>query len=258
MSNTLTAIITVWKRNNLKRQIDAILDSTERPSRIIVFQNESNIDITSVIKEYKIEHVHAAQTNFKYHARFALCLGIDSDYFAVYDDDTIPGKKWHSTAIETSTALDAIVGSNGRSYLREISQQFASGGVSNGQFSEKPIPSDIVGHAWVLKKQHICNMFSVPVSDYSTGEDIHLSLVNKTFFQVNTVVPPQPQKQPDTWGDCEPALGLDEHASYLRFADHNTNRNNLFEFWLAKGWRPYYSSRQKGSSITAEFQGWTS
>lgn len=256
----LTAILTVWKRNNLEKQIQAVQSSSIKPSRIIVFQNESHVDVSPLIAKYKVEHVHAVSTNFKYHARFAMCLGIESEFFAIYDDDTVPGEKWHEVGIEASEKLNAITGSNGRSYLSSYRQQIPSGGVSNGQFSTQVTPSDIVGHAWLIKKEHICNMFSYPVSDFSTGEDIHLSLVNKTYFGVDTVVPPQPELHPEMWGDREPALGLDEFASFKTNVNHNTSRHKLFEEWRSRGWKPYYSGElpEGGEKIAVTFQGWAS
>lgn len=246
--NFLTVILSVWKRETLKRQLEAIYNGTLLPNRTIIYQNECHVDISSIAKEYDCERIKSIDHNHRYHARFSIPLFCDSEYFSIFDDDTIPGRKWHEYAASQAESLDGIIGANGRSFLTNINKQIATGGVSSGQFPEKAVYSDIVGHAWFAKKQHFHNMWSRKPLSLETGEDIHFSIVNKVFYGVNTFVPAQPKDDPDVWGDCDPQLGADLVASW-RGKEHTKARMRLYRDWLEAGWVPYYNFDKSSGKV---------
>lgn len=243
----LTVILSVWKRNNLESQIEAVLSNTLAPDRIMVYQNEAHIDISNIVKKFNLEHFWSVNFNHRYHSRFSIPLFVESKFFAIYDDDCIPGTSWHAHAKETLEELNVIVGSNGRSYFPEINKQIPTGGISNEQFSDRHTFADFVGHAWFVKREHIFNMWSKPPLTLDTGEDIHLSLVNKLYFDIATCVPAQPVNRPELWGDLKPELGTDKVASYKTLPQHKV-RNNLLRKWNDVGWMPTYKIKKNGSN----------
>ena len=78
MNDNINVILTVWKRDNLKVQLDAIQNQTANINEIYVYQNESHVDINYLKKDYKFNHVHSVDVNFKFHGRFTLPLLFNS------------------------------------------------------------------------------------------------------------------------------------------------------------------------------------
>ena len=236
---SIVAILNVWKRHTLEEQIKAVQANSVAPDRIIVYQNESHVDISDIIARYKVEHLWSLNFNRKYHARFKIPPFVNADYYAIFDDDTVPGPEWHRHAIETLEDKNCIVGINGRAFIPELKKQFPAGGVANNQFFKAPTMTDYCGHGWLLKKQHIMNMWSRTPATFETGEDTHISIVNRHYYGIPTFVPPQEKHLPNTWGTTKPQLGYGDVAS-LNARAHNVNREQLLQYWLDKGWKPFY------------------
>ena len=91
---SISVILTVWKRDNLEEQLQAIKNQTADVSDIYVYQNESHVDIEYLKEKYEFKHIHSKDFNFKFHGRFTLPLLFDTEYTAIFDDDTVPNKKW--------------------------------------------------------------------------------------------------------------------------------------------------------------------
>ena len=74
MNEKINVILTVWKRNNLEEQLEAIQNQTADIDTVYVYQNESHVDISHLKSKYNFQHVHMKDTNFKFHGRFTLPL----------------------------------------------------------------------------------------------------------------------------------------------------------------------------------------
>jgi glycosyltransferase involved in cell wall biosynthesis len=168
----ITAILTQYKRGHLEKQLKAINSQTKKPDRIIVFQNESHVDIESLRNLYNFELVRSDH-NTKYFGRFAYCLALESDFFMVLDDDIIPGPRCFEVYLRECERLNAIIGANGR--IAQLNPHAASlchppdTGIRNNS-----VLVDFVGHMWVFRKTWLFDMFSIPPKTLTTGEDMHL------------------------------------------------------------------------------------
>ena len=92
-------VLTQWKRNNLKYQLDSIYKQTLKPHYIVVFQNENHVDISDLKKQYNFIHVKS-DYNTKYFGRFSYFFTLPVDICIVMDDDIIPGKNCIKNYIE--------------------------------------------------------------------------------------------------------------------------------------------------------------
>ena len=88
----LLVCLTVYKRNNLEKQLESIYNQTIKPDYLIVFQNEKHINIDHLKEKYNFLHVKN-DFNTKFFGRFAYCFNFDVDYCMIFDDDIIPGCK---------------------------------------------------------------------------------------------------------------------------------------------------------------------
>ena len=224
----ISVILTVWKRDNFLQQANAIKNQTAKVDRIVVYQNENHVDLEQY-QDGSWEHIRSS-TNLKYHGRFTLPLLFTSEYTAIFDDDTIPAPKWLEHCITTSNDLNCIVGANGRNRSGR-----GSVGICDGRANEEPVRCDIVGHCWFFKTKWINYMWREPTVSFSTGEDIQFCASAKLYGNIDSFVPSQPIKQPEVWGDTNPLLGTDEHASW-KLPHHNPDREKLYDHYSKLGW----------------------
>jgi len=226
--NDISVILTVWKRDNLKEQLDAILNQTANINEIYVYQNESWVDISELKSKYNFTHIHSDK-NFKFHGRFVLPLLFDTKYTAIFDDDTIPAKNWLSHCKELCDEKNCIVGSNYRNYNGN------SGGLCDGKFNNKPVMGDIVGHCWFFKTKWIHHMWRNEAYTFENGEDIHFCASCKIYGGIDSYLPTQTKEEKHNWGDTNPVLGTDEHSTWKTHT-HNSIRTELYHHWQKKGW----------------------
>ena len=85
-------VLTQYKRNNLKKQLDSVKNQSLKPDYVVVFQNENHKDISELKKEYEFIHMKS-DYNTKYFGRFAACFTYPVDMCIIMDDDIIPGNK---------------------------------------------------------------------------------------------------------------------------------------------------------------------
>ena len=244
----ITAILTVWKRNNLSQQISQLVNQTKKPSQIWIYQNESHLDIRipeEVKKQYNISIIQSKDINFKFHGRFVLPLLCDTEYVAIFDDDTIPGTKWLENCLDTSKRNNCIVGANGRTMKSgfEDSNEQHMLAFGDGRPVEEEIEVDFVGHCWFFKAEWCRNLWKDRPLSWDNGEDIHLAAACQIYEGIKCYVPKMPTNDKALWGDLQPHLGSDEHASWKR-GTHAKLRSDIVRYWCEKGWQPMVCKRE--------------
>jgi len=236
IQNEITVIMTVWKRNNYRLQLEHIKSQSHVPHQIWIYQNEShvNIDISDEEKEeYNISIIQSKDINFKFHGRFVLPLLCDTEYCAIFDDDTIPSRNWLSHALTTSREYNCIIGANGRTLL--TSSEISTAGVGDGKPVTEDTKVDFVGHCWFFKTDWCRNMWRDRPFTWDNGEDIHLAASCYLYEGIECFVPHtlDSSTRPDTMYE----LGTDDVATW-RTASHGSLRQGVLDYWLDKGWRP--------------------
>lgn len=227
-------ILTVYKRNNLEEQIERILRQQGiRIQNIFVFQNESHVDVTDTIEKYEsygVHHIHNKTINTKFHGRFTVPLWSPCDYWAIFDDDTMPNPQWLLYAYTKSKKYNgAIIGANGRWADKK-------GGVGDGGPVEKDTVVDTVGHCWMFPQERIYTMFRDPASTLDNAEDIHFCCSAMLYDDVKCIVPRFSPYDTSNWPDVKNTLGHDEHATYKN-PEHKVLRKECYDYWKSKGWK---------------------
>ena len=239
----VAVLLTQWKRNNLKIQLEQIKKQTMKPDIIIVFQNENHINVDYLKDEYDFIHVKSS-FNTKYFGRFSYLLNINVDYCIVMDDDIVPGKNCIKNYIEQCIRTNGIIGGNGRIGL--LSPLYCGDGPHYdgcNRFSSKLThPNDVgirtqtkvdfVGHMWCFKKDWLYNMFSVEPYTMDTGEDMHFCFSCKVFGNINSYV--AEHKTNDDMSDIAfNKLAADEHASWR--TTKMSLRKSVEKYWVDLG-----------------------
>ena len=106
-------LLTVYKRNHIEQQLQAIYNQTIKPEYVIVFQNENHISIEHLKNKYNFIHLKS-DYNTKFFGRFTYCINFPVDICIILDDDIIPANKCLENYIKQCIELNAIIGGNGR------------------------------------------------------------------------------------------------------------------------------------------------
>jgi len=203
-------LLTQYKRPHLEKQLEAISKQTLKPDYLIVFQNESHVDISDLKTKYDFIHMKS-DFNTKFFGRFAACFTYDVDYCIVMDDDIIPARECFENYISESVRLNGITGGNGRfnSDTKLVRKSVPDVGIRN-----ESIEIDFVGHLWCFKKDWLYYMFAIKPCTYETGEDMHLCFTSKVLGRIKSYVCKQdtPSKLSDVTGN---ALAVDAHSSFI-------------------------------------------
>lgn len=238
----ITVILNVFERlNNLSVQLNAINDQSIKPKEILIWQNKGGFEIPQ--KFFSKAHISCNNYNYGVWARFAFALNAKTEYVCIFDDDTIPGKKWFENCLETMEENEGLLGTRG---LRFKSKTRYSPNICIGWDNPniKTEKVDIVGHSWFFKRQWLSTFWrELPPNDFSNiaGEDIHFSYTIQKYLGLETFVPPHPPNDLDLWGSnpkLAHLLGNDNKGisskddSIIRF-------NKALKYYSSKGFKLY-------------------
>ena len=236
----ITAIMTGYNRpQNLAPQLDAILAQTVpmEKSRIMLWYNlgdKPQIDLPGI---------STAKCNFnsKFLGRFAMAALAQTEYVAIFDDDTIPGSKWFENCLKTMETNPGIMGTAGI-VLRSKNYQGCGKIGWNGQRLDVAHEVDLVGHAWFFKKEWLQYMwYETPIS-WINGEDIQFSYLCQKHGGIKTIVPRHPANDTSLWGSIQGEnLGGDSEATYLKLnKTHYEERDRICNVAIERGWKPVF------------------
>lgn len=247
----ITAILNGYKRaENLNEQLDALNNQSLRPDEILFWYNNPGDDslINHNIKN-RIAGVYCTH-NFGVWARFAFAFMARNPYVCIFDDDTIPGRRWLENCMETMKTHEGLLGTVGLRYSGPASSYYDHyvrfGWIENGNNNDETVQVDFVGHSWFFKKEWLSHMWrEVPDPKYNIcGEDMHFSYMLQKYAGINTYVPPHPSSNIELWGSTNGvAYGRDANSLW-ESNQVNTEgvpfRQLMNEYFIEqrqKGWR---------------------
>ena len=170
----ITVILNCYRRPyNLRMQIDALRAQTKPPKEIWLWVNQHEDNENFSFDTLGLDKIFHNDYNWKFYGRFAGALLADTEYVAVFDDDTIPGSKWFENCLNTMDENEGILGSAGvilddKYYVRHERSGWAAQ-------NEKTTEVDLVGHAWFFKRDWLQYLWREKPPTWDNGEDMHFS-----------------------------------------------------------------------------------
>ena len=231
-------------QKNLPKMISAILGMTIPPEEIIVWSNYNEqypFDYSELKNEYK--HVQFVECNKNYgcFARFAVSYLTKTPYVMIFDDDTVPGKRWAENCIESIKKIgDGILGARGVILTKAKYIPRDSAGL--GAYNEDIKECDLVGHSWFFKREYIKYLFEKLPVHWDTAEDIQLSACAK-IAGIRTYAPPHPRENKELWGSIHRGLGNDRKRLSHQDRNQQKKRTEVVQFWIKKGWKPLFMEK---------------
>jgi hypothetical protein len=253
----ITVILNGYKRpENLNEQLEAIKNQTVKADEILFWYNNPgdndliNYDIgTEIAGAY-------CNYNFGVWARFAFAFMAKGDYVCIFDDDTIPGKRWLENCTNTMKTHEGLLGTVGLVYPQprpadqsSYYEPYARVGWPDGGNIEQTMEVDLVGHSWFFKKEWLSYMWrEIPDPKYNTcGEDMHFSYMLQKYAGIKTFVPPHPISDKELWGSIKGGTYGGDSASLwesnqpsIEGVPFKQLMNQYFHEQRVKGWKLVY------------------
>jgi len=216
----ITVILTGYKRSKyLKRQYEALQEQTRRPEEIMLWQNAGQRFKKRVAGKTTWA---SCNKNLGVWARFAYALNAKTEYVCIFDDDTIPGRKWLENCSETILKHEGLLGTIGIIF-ESLTSYHPLRRVGWAEPNEHTVRVDIVGHCWFFKREWLSTFWRElpdPEDPVIVGEDIHFSAMIQKYLGLETYVPPHPRADLEMWGsrpDSAWEIGQDEAAISMNY-----------------------------------------
>ena len=237
----ITVILNCYRRPyNLRMQIDALRTQTKPPKEIWLWVNKHPDNEGFSFDSLGLDKVFQNDYNWKFYGRFAGALLADTEYVAIFDDDTIPGSKWFENCLDTMEEKEGIMGTAGvilddKYYARH---QRTGWPTQNAKVTEV----DLVGHAWFFKRDWLQYLWREKPPTWHNGEDMHFSYSAQKYGGIKTYCPPHPTEFRELHGSIMGnELGIDDKAtSNNNETSHQqffTERDFCVQEALRKGWQ---------------------
>lgn len=241
----ITAILTCYKRPHLLlKQIEALKVQSVPPKDIWVWINrpeegegfEEHLSLKELEKSGA--KVFLSNHNWKFYGRFAAAMLVDTEYVAIFDDDTFPGKDWFSNCLQTMSKKEGILGGVGCVLPGDRYYGHHRIGWSNP--NEEIEEVDLVGHAWFFKREWLQYLWREKPQTWENGEDIQFSYMAQKYGGVKTYVPPHPRDKPEMFSSLKGMeYGVDEVATSNQ-RNHTTfykQRDECVRKAVRNGWK---------------------
>jgi hypothetical protein len=238
---SITVILNCYRRpHNLKMQVDAIRAQSIKPVQIWLWINHHEDNEGFDPTTLGVDRVFKNDFNWKFYGRFAAALLADTEYVALYDDDTIPGRRWHENCLETMKTNEGIMGSAG--IILKSSQYLNHDRCGWPTQNREATEVDLVGHSWFFKREWLRYLWQEKPVTWDNGEDIQFGFMAKIHGGIPTYCPPHPPEDKDLHGSVlGNELGIDDKAtSTNRSVSHKQffgERDLCVQEGLKKGWK---------------------
>ena len=238
----ISVVLNVYNRHYaLEKQIECIKNQSIpiKSENIHIWYNKSDDGEPQALPQDPNIRTYQCNWNTKFFGRFTLPLLVKTPYIALFDDDTMPGKDWLKSCMETinKPETNGILGTTGVILHRKAYVPCNKIGWN----SENNINTgrvDLVGHAWFFRQEWTKYLWMEKPASWDNGEDIMFSYLAQKYGGVNTFVPPHPKTNMDIWGNdlrIYKGEGSDKHSTY-RKGGHTQIRNQVCLQCINNGW----------------------
>jgi hypothetical protein len=238
--SNITAILNAYRRpNNIKMQVEALRNQSIPPKEIWLWINAHEDNEGYDFSTVGVDKIFHNNHNWKFYGRFAAALLADTEYVAMYDDDTVPGIRWHQNCLETMSESEGILGSAGIILKSDKYMDHDRCGWPSKNPNTTEV--DLVGHAWFFKREWLRYLWQEKPTTWDNGEDIQFAFMAKIHGGIPTYCPPHPPDDKRLWGSTlGNELGIDDKATSTNSAVSHQQffgeRDACVAAGLNKGW----------------------
>lgn len=233
--NVTAVIFTYLRPEHLSLQLKAIRNQSQPPDQIIIGHLEGpetkNFDFQGLeLIRFRDDPAVGMVTNFL----TSLCVPLDTDWIALYDDDILPGRHWHENCLMTARdhgecAFGAFGGHiSGDYYDRVFPRQLNN---------SNPIEVDWIGQGYFFPRDWIHWFFEEPMpSPWTSSNDLWFSYQVKKHGE-RCMIPPHPEGAADLYAVEENLARQDTADKKLHKRNdlHKKHRKELIKYGKSQG-----------------------
>lgn len=237
----ITVILNFYKRPHvLHEQLQAIREQTIKPKEIIIWKNfAEGYDFPEDIRQDPSIVIMECNRNRGVWARFAAGLLANTEYVCVFDDDTIPGRKWFENCLDTMRRVNGLLGTIGMIFNKNPTCYNSFGpriGWDGPSFDIREV--DMVCHSWFFRRAWLPELFKI-VPDYNmmfrAGEDMGLSFAFQQIG-IKTYVPAHPPGDFDNFGSL-PDKARQYGTESVGISMSDPNFDDMFHHYKDRGFQ---------------------
>jgi len=236
----ITVILNSYRRPyNLNMQIKAIKNQTVLPKETWLWVNDHEDNQGFDYDDLGLDKIFKNDFNWKFYGRFAAALLADTEYIAIFDDDTVPGTKWFENCLNTMGTHEGILGSagillNDKFYVKHDRCGWPTQ-------NKETTRVDLVGHAWFFKREWLQYLWKEKPPTWDNGEDIQFAYSVQKYGGIQTYCPPHPPEDTQMHGSIMGnELGIDNKAtstnSNVSHQQFFSERDMCVQHGLKNGW----------------------
>lgn len=242
MRSDITALFNTYRRTHLTEQYDAIVDQSVPPEDVMIWSNSPDDGMfPNLSAQHRGARTAVSNRNHGVWARFAYALLAKTKYVCIFDDDTIPGRRWFENCLETIKTHRGPLGTIG--IVFNSPEKYIGNCVRVGwdRPNEEARRVDFLGHAWFFEREWL-QAFWREVPDIAKfpccSEDMHLSYSVQRWLGLNSYVPPHPPGDTELWGSLK---GMDYGSEPVSIWMNNSGNavervEEYMQYCLSQGW----------------------
>ena len=243
----VTVILNGFKRKEqLNEQLDSIRNQSVKVENVMLWYNHpDNDDMVNYDIMAEIPTAYS-NVNLGVWARFAYAFNAQTKYVCIFDDDTIPGKKWIENCLDTMKTYRGLLGTVGLLYTIPVPpgpdssyyEHYIRFGWNHNNTRVQEV--DLVGHSWFFEREWLSAMWrELPNPKYTTcGEDMHFSYMIQKYLGLKTYVPPHPASDKEMWGSLKGSEYGGVHSLWTEGPKNQRELvNQFFNEQRNKGWK---------------------
>lgn len=227
---SVSVYFSLYKRDNLMKQMEQIMNSSITINEVIIYQGEMHHNFKKVKDKYpSLKHLWTTNWNNPFFLRFMVPLLLRSSIIYNIDDDVYMGKNTLKSMKNVVEEDDAVTAFYGRRITKLVyhPSTFQQLGINQGR--NKTVV-DFLVVSYCLKLEYAKVFWRYRGMMVRNGEDIHLSMTNHLECDRKSIIPP-------IMSDSEPTVLRDDIGTSL-LKDHMINRGALLRAWIVVGYKP--------------------
>ncbi|KAL3943434.1 MAG: hypothetical protein SGBAC_002516 [Bacillariaceae sp.] len=254
--HSIDVVLTVYKRSNLRLQLEMLVNQTLQPQTIFIYQSEYHVQVEPIVQafqsnfiDYKVP-IHVLQTPVDvagYHGRFYMAYTMSrARYISVWDDDVSAGSGWlQRVATFLNDHNDMYIASSGGRMVQSLVDpksnripivsknkkgQDSQESHTFGMLDKRHGEVDFCVHNYNLRRELLRYWLGAPVQTYYTGEDMQLAFALQQYGVRAYKLGRKLDGNNNGWADGTKGLG----ANNKNKASYKMKRNEPRQWLICK------------------------
>ena len=239
----ISVILTAYRRPHLlEEQVQRVLEQSVPPHEVVLWYNQPPEFLGLMRRKQRLEFRNSDRVrkivcdhNFGIVPRFLMASCLEGEYVCIFDDDTMPGRRWFENCLQHVDCQRAMCGTIGLRFTSDREPKVEKPRMGWEGCNERFEFVDLVGHSWFFRREWARYFLEEEPVIQSFGEDFHFcAMLQRHGIRVGC--PPHPKVEPELWGSLKGHLGID-NVAISRVSDRTAEFTQVLRHEVSHGYR---------------------